>query len=51
MDFLGDKLTVEHMVYCKAIDSSYNNQPDNINNIWNLRGILNNSIHQFNPFL
>lgn len=44
-------LPIEYKVYCKAIDSSYNNQPDSIENIWNLRGILNNSIHQFNPFL
>jgi len=31
----------------KAIDSSYNSQTDNIKNIWNIRGILNNSIFRF----
>lgn len=31
----------------KAIDISYNTQPDNIKNIWNLRGILNNSIFRY----
>ena len=29
----------------KAIDISYNTQPDNIKNIWNLRGILRHSIY------
>ncbi|GIL59243.1 hypothetical protein Vafri_13880 [Volvox africanus] len=31
---------------CKAVDSSYNNQPDTISPIWNLRGIVNNAWHR-----
>ncbi|GLC42769.1 hypothetical protein PLESTM_001377800 [Pleodorina starrii] len=31
---------------CKAVDSSYNNQPDSIGPIWNLRGIVNNAWHR-----
>lgn len=34
---------------CKATDISYNSQPDNIKNIWNIRGILNNSIYHLDP--
>ena len=34
-------------IISKATDSSYNTQPDNINNIWNIRGILNNSVFKF----
>ncbi|EFJ47861.1 hypothetical protein VOLCADRAFT_81306 [Volvox carteri f. nagariensis] len=33
---------------CKAVDSSYNNQPDSIGPIWNLRGIVNNAWHRVN---
>jgi len=31
---------------CKAVDSSHNVQPDSVNGIWNLRGLLNNSWHR-----
>lgn len=31
---------------CKAIDSAYNTQPDSVEAIWNLRGLLNNSWHR-----
>ena len=31
---------------CKAVDSSYNQQPENASSVWNLRGILNNSWHR-----
>lgn len=31
---------------CKAVDSSYNSQPDGAANIWNLRGLLNNAWHR-----
>ena len=31
---------------CKAVDSSYNQQPENVHTLWNLRGILNNSWHR-----
>lgn len=33
-------------VACKAVDSSYNQQPENATSVWNLRGILNNSWHR-----
>ncbi|KRT82874.1 hypothetical protein AMK59_3021 [Oryctes borbonicus] len=36
--------TVE--IWAKAIDSSYNTQPDTIDNIWNFRGFLNNAYHR-----
>ena len=35
-------------VVCKATDINYNTQPENIKDIWNLRGILNNSLHRVN---
>ena len=35
-------------VCCKAVDSSYNTQPENVGPIWNLRGVLNNSWHRIN---
>lgn len=36
--------TVE--VWAKAVDSSYNTQPENFENIWNLRGVLSNAYHR-----
>jgi len=33
-------------IWCRAVDSGYNTQPENIEDIWNLRGILNNSWHK-----
>lgn len=30
-------------IICKAVDSSYNVQPDNVDGIWNLRGVLSNA--------
>ena len=36
---------------CKAVDGSYNQQPENAHTLWNLRGILNNSWHRVDvPF-
>uniref|UniRef100_K3WL08 Sulfite oxidase n=1 Tax=Globisporangium ultimum (strain ATCC 200006 / CBS 805.95 / DAOM BR144) TaxID=431595 RepID=K3WL08_GLOUD len=35
--------TKEVEVICKAVDSSYNVQPDTIAPIWNMRGMLNNA--------
>ena len=32
----------------KAIDSSYNSQPDSVAAIWNLRGVLSNAWHRVN---
>ena len=33
-------------LYCKAVDRSYNVQPDSIGPIWNLRGCLSNAWHR-----
>lgn len=33
-------------ILCKAVDSSYNVQPDTVLPIWNLRGLLNNAWHR-----
>lgn len=33
-------------ITCKAVDSSYNVQPDTIAPIWNMRGVLNNAWHR-----
>ncbi|KAB5537047.1 hypothetical protein PHYPO_G00114340 [Pangasianodon hypophthalmus] len=33
-------------VVCKAVDSSYNTQPDSVPPIWNLRGVLCNAWHR-----
>ncbi|KAG2487321.1 hypothetical protein HYH03_014038 [Edaphochlamys debaryana] len=31
---------------CKAVDASYNSQPDGVAGIWNLRGVVNNAWHR-----
>ncbi len=33
-------------IVCKAIDSAYNTQPERLDAIWNLRGLLNNAWHR-----
>lgn len=33
-------------VVCKAVDSAYNTQPERVESIWNLRGVLNNAWHR-----
>ncbi|XP_033607392.1 sulfite oxidase isoform X3 [Cryptotermes secundus] len=33
-------------LWVKAVDSSYNTQPENFENIWNLRGVLNTAYHR-----
>lgn len=33
-------------VCCRAIDSSYNIQPESVEPLWNLRGVLNNAWHR-----
>ncbi len=38
----GDKFNMR----VKALDDQYNSQPENIRDIWNLRGCLNNSHHK-----
>ncbi|KAJ8358570.1 hypothetical protein SKAU_G00150950 [Synaphobranchus kaupii] len=38
--------TRELEIVCKAVDSSYNMQPDTVAPIWNLRGVLSNAWHR-----
>ena len=33
-------------IWVKAVDSSYNTQPESFANIWNLRGVLSNAYHR-----
>ncbi|CAG2102832.1 unnamed protein product [Medioppia subpectinata] len=33
---------------CRAADSHYNLQPENVRHLWNLRGVVNNSWHRVN---
>ncbi|KAL0978266.1 hypothetical protein UPYG_G00168180 [Umbra pygmaea] len=33
-------------IVCKAVDNSYNTQPDTVPPIWNLRGVLSNAWHR-----
>ncbi|KAA8493589.1 putative sulfite oxidase, mitochondrial [Porphyridium purpureum] len=33
-------------IVCKAVDSQYNVQPETLDSIWNIRGLLNNSWHR-----
>lgn len=33
-------------IVCKAVDNSYNMQPDTVPPIWNLRGVLSNAWHR-----
>lgn len=33
-------------LWVKAVDSSYNTQPEKFDNIWNLRGVLGNAYHR-----
>lgn len=33
-------------LWAKAVDSSYNTQPESFSNIWNLRGVLSNAYHR-----
>ena len=43
---ITDKKTKEVEVWCKAVDSNYNSQPESFKNIWNLRGINSNAYHR-----
>ncbi|XP_076066084.1 sulfite oxidase isoform X2 [Oratosquilla oratoria] len=38
----------EIQLCAKAVDSQYNVQPENFDNIWNLRGVLANAYHRVN---
>jgi len=35
-------------VWCKAVDSNNNVQPENFENIWNVRGLLSNAYARLN---
>lgn len=41
-----DSATEEIEIWAKAVDSSYNVQPESFKNIWNLRGLLCNAYHR-----
>ena len=49
------KLTDNHnksiTIMCKAIDDDYNQQSDDINGIWNIRGLLNNTYSRVKVYL
>ena len=36
---------------CKAVDVAYNVQPDGVDGVWNLRGVLNNAWHRVKVFI
>ena len=38
--------TGELDIVCKAVDSSCNTQPENVESIWNFRGLANNAWHR-----
>ncbi|XP_067320039.1 sulfite oxidase, mitochondrial [Anolis sagrei] len=38
--------TRELNIVCKAVDTSYNEQPDTVGPIWNILGVLNNAWHR-----
>ncbi|EDV95285.1 sulfite oxidase, mitochondrial [Drosophila grimshawi] len=43
----ADQQKEQHMeIWAKAVDSSYNVQPEAFENIWNLRGVLANAYHK-----
>lgn len=33
-------------IVCKAVDSAYNTQPERVESIWNIRGVVNNAWHK-----
>ncbi|XP_011301327.1 sulfite oxidase [Fopius arisanus] len=45
-DIPVDPNASEVEIWAKAVDSSYNVQPESFNNIWNLRGLLSNAYHR-----
>ena len=45
-DFIDDYLNKDIDIVCKATDITYNTQPENSSNIWNIRGLFNNSWHR-----
>lgn len=43
---LKDASAKDATIVCKAVDSTYNTQPERLDAIWNLRGLLNNAWHR-----
>ena len=43
MDIPKDMKNKKTVVYCKATDESYNTQPQNLDYVWNIRGLINNT--------
>lgn len=43
LDLPVPKGTDKLEIVCKAVDSSYNSQPEGVAGVWNLRGVLNNA--------
>jgi sulfite oxidase len=41
-----DGKSMQSELVCKAVDSAYNTQPERVEGIWNLRGVLNNAWHR-----
>ncbi|ELU04165.1 hypothetical protein CAPTEDRAFT_17949 [Capitella teleta] len=35
-------------IACRAIDSSHNSQPEKLESVWNIRGLINNAWHHIN---
>ncbi len=35
-------------IVCRALDSQHNRQPEALEAVWNVRGLLNNSYHRVN---
>jgi sulfite oxidase len=35
-------------IVCRALDSQHNRQPENLETVWNVRGLLNNAYHRVN---
>jgi sulfite oxidase len=33
-------------IMCRAVDSQHNRQPETLESVWNVRGLLNNSYHR-----
>lgn len=46
VDLPVDKQAKETEIWAKAVDSSYNVQPESFKHIWNLRGFLCNAYHK-----
>ncbi|XP_076241641.1 sulfite oxidase [Calliopsis andreniformis] len=46
VDLPVDKKCKETEIWAKAVDTSYNVQPESFKNIWNLRGFLCNAYHR-----